>query len=196
MKRSLLFVLASVAASALVATGNPLSNNVTPAILISGDAINWSTLYPGGTGGLLGGITCGRNQSGPLFVVVSSFADVLTSADGTNWIARNCGAWSNLVGVTYGDGEVSQFVAVGTQDLIVEATFSVTTPFSYSPLTGAQLPIFDLPFGRIISIQSSSDLVNWSLLTNFFLSRNTPSLLISDPSTTNHSQGFYSIGFR
>ncbi len=304
-----------------VATGNPLTNNVTPAILISGDAINWSTLYPGGTGGLLSGVTCGRDQSGPLFVVVSSLADVLTSADGTNWtthatsqgrmnavtygkgrfvavgsgvsevstdainwtagtgvsagllagvaygkgvfvavgsgsggqiytspdgtnwtantsgssagvlngiafgrgtfvvvgqlqgpsgetaglftstdgtnwVARDCGAWGNLVGVTYGSGEVSQFVAVGTQDLILGATLSVTTPISYSPLTGAQLPIMDLPFGRIISVQFSSDLANWSPLTNFFLSRNAPGLMVSDPSATNRSRGFYSIGLR
>jgi hypothetical protein len=304
-----------------VATGNPLSNSVTAVLLISGDAVNWSTLYPGGTGGLLGGVTCGRNQSGPLFVVVSSFANVLTSADGTNWttqetsrahmnavtygngrfvavgsgaaeastdginwtagtgvsgsvlagvaygngvfvavgsgsggqicispdgtnwiantsvsssgplngitfgrgtfvavgplqgtsgetaglftstdgtnwVARNCGAWGSLVGVTYGDGEVSQFVAVGTEDLILGATFSVTTPLSYSPQTGAQFPIFDLPFGRIISVRFSSDLLKWTLLTNFFLDRDMPSVMFSDPSATTYSQGFYSIGLR
>lgn len=304
-----------------VATGNPLSNNLTPAILISGDAVNWSTLYPGGIGGLLGGVACGRDRSGPLFAVVSSFANVLTSADGTNWtthatsqghmnavaygngrfvavgsgvaqastdginwtpgtgvsasvltgvaygagvfvavgsgsggqiytlpdgthwtlnpsvqssgalngitfgqgtfvavgqlqaataetaglftstdganwVARNCGAWGNLVSVTYGEGNVSQFIAVGTQDLILGATTSLTTPLSYSPFTGAQFPVLNLPFGRIISVHFSSDLANWSLLTNFFLSRKTPSVLINDLTATNHSRGFYSLGLR
>jgi hypothetical protein len=136
-------------------------------------------------------VTVGQLQSAS-----GETAGLFTSTDGTNWIARNCGASGNLVGVTHGDGQASQFVAVGTGDLILGSTLSFTTPLSYSPLTGAQLPIFDLPFGRVISIQFSSDLVNWSLLINFFLSRNTPSMLLSNPAATNHAQGFYSISLR
>jgi hypothetical protein len=168
-------------------------------IYTSTDGTNWTLNTSVSSSGALNSITFGRDT----FVVVGQLqgaggetAGVFTSTDGTNWVARNCGAWGNLVGVTYGNGEVSQFVAVGTQGLILGATFSVAAPLSYSQPTGAQLPIFDLPFGRIIGVRFSSDLVNWSLLTNFFLSRNAPSLLFSDPAATNYSRGFYSISLQ
>jgi hypothetical protein len=62
-----------------------------------------------------------------------------------------------------------------------------------SPLTGAQLPIFNLPFGRVFTVHFSSELVNWSVLTNAAIGRTKPAFLINDPFATNHSSGFYSI---
>lgn len=168
-------------------------------IYTSPDGTNWMANTSVSSSGALNGITFGRGTFvavGPLQPTSGETAALLTSTDGTNWVARNGGAWGTLVGVTYANGEVSQFVAVGAPDLILGATCSVTTPFSYSPLTGAQFSIFDLPFGRIIKVQFSSDLLNWTTLTNFILGRNKPGFTFSDPSATNYAQGFYSIGLR
>ncbi len=153
------------------------------AILVSGDGINWSARASGTTNAFYG-VAYGNVGGVPTFVTVG----LHINGDGTS-----SGAYGNLAGVTFGDGDVSQFIAVGNADLIVGATHSVRIPLSYSPVTGAFLPIFNLPFGRIFTLHFSSNLVNWSVLTNAAIGRAKPALRINDPSATNFPNGFYSI---
>jgi hypothetical protein len=123
-------------------------------------------------------------------------AALLTSADGTHWTLRDCGAFGNLVAVAYGSSDVSQFLAVGGSGLILGCTLSVGLPLIYSPTTGVRLPVQDLPFGRLLQVQVSRDLINWASLSNFVLSRGGPTLQVFDPAATNYSKSFYSIGLR
>jgi hypothetical protein len=180
-----------------VATG-PSSGGLGP-VYVSTDGVNWTRNASLNPLTSLNAVAYGHGTFvavGPLETTYAETAAVFTSTDGTNWVWRNCGAWGNLNAITYGSGPASQFIAVGDFDQILGATFSVAVPVSYSPLTGARLPLMNFPYGRIINLQTSHDLATWSLLTNIFLTRGTPSATITDSSAANYTNGFYRIGIR
>src|SRR6516164_6448884 len=66
----------------------------------------WTSRNPLPTGNTLYSIVFGNGQ----FVAVGDVGTIVTSADGTNWVAQQSGTPDHLSGVTYANG---QFVAVG-----------------------------------------------------------------------------------
>jgi hypothetical protein len=161
-------------------------------IITSPDGTNW-TARGDEVEDTLNGVTYGDNEF--VAVGVDDFqpghhGSVLTSPDGITWTKVNAQANVELSAVAYG---ANQFVAVGVNGTILQSS----TPPIQPPTLGAISP---LPNGAIevtltgvagqtYAIQFSSDLKNWSDLTNIILTNSAGSF--TDPAAADNKQRFY-----
>ncbi len=110
--------------------------------------------------------------------------ELLTSADGTNWVSRGLVVPSAPLDVAYGNG---RFVAVaGT-------SFFIAEPLAANVLQmgpGPAMKVFGEP-GHQYRIEASTNLMtnSWQAVTNITLTNSPQSF--ADPNTTNFSRRFY-----
>jgi hypothetical protein len=164
-----------------VAVGTPGS-----VILTSADGIEWNEHQSGITGVVLNGIAYGSGQ----FVAVGrgfryEKNAILSSADGENWVAHQSGTTLGLNGVGYGN---RQFIAVGDASTILQSGPIITMSLTPGSSGGRQTLSLLGPAGLAYTIQSSSDLVTWTDLTN--ITSVQPTLALDVPSPL-HGHLFY-----
>jgi len=151
----------------------------------NGQFVAVGTLYSGDLLGIgstivtsVDGITWVQRQSGTLaegFPYLRGIAygngefaavggTILTSADGVNWTKRQSGTTVNgLSGIVYGGGH---FVAVGSGGTILQSGSIITLAVSRNDGTGLLTLSLEGPTGLDYTIQSSTNLISWSNLTN------------------------------
>jgi hypothetical protein len=154
-------------------------------LMTSPDALNWTPqtnltyYYP------FQAVTFGNG----VFLAVGQYGAVATSTDGYTWNGPASVTSQNLYGVTAGNGG---FIAVSINGSILQSDDSVV-PATLEPLIllpgGAPQFTVSASPGQSYAIQASSDLINWTMITNVSLS-NTAGQFV-DPSTTNYPQRFY-----
>lgn len=153
-------------------------------IVTSTNGIQWADRSMGLT--RLFGVRYGNGY----FVAVGENGTILTSRDGVDWIRRKSGTVDWLSGVAFGNG---RFIVLGGGAILESAL--VDTPIRISAprmiATGGFSFLVESEPWRVLTIQSSPDLVHWMPLTN--LSVTSQSALVTAPSASNQSAGFYRI---
>lgn len=153
-------------------------------ILISPDGINWTN--HSGVGQWLHTVTYGNGY----FVAVGTsgggggVAPIVSSTDGSHWTSRYSGTGKALLGVAYGNGV---FEAVGNVILESQPIIRLFPPVWLS--NGSLQIKIEGEAGITNTIQASSDLFNWTDLTNVVFTNPTGTLV--DPFATNYIQRFY-----
>src|SRR5262249_12440332 len=141
-------------------------------------------------GDTLNGVTYGNNEF--VAVGVDDFnpghhGSILTSPDGITWTNVNASADLELSGVAYGS---NQFVAVGLQGKILQSGTPPVQPPTLGPVSplpsGAVAVTVTGVAGQTYAIQFSSNLQDWSDLTNITLTNSAGSFI--DPAAANNNQ--------
>jgi hypothetical protein len=129
----------------------------------------------------------GASFANGVFVTVGNDGVIVTSTDGTNWAPRASGTSEELVAVAYGNG---QFVAIGTSGVIVESDpiIGPTLALSVTPPDAALLSVTGWA-GLTYQLESSSNCLDWVLLTNLTLTNATGQYL--DSFAPSAGQRFY-----
>jgi hypothetical protein len=129
-------------------------------LLTSMDGLAWVPRRSG-VADLLQALAFGSGQ----FVAVGWAGSLLSSKDGVNWVRHGSPALQyGLSSVTYGpDG---RFVAVGPGSTIVQSDPVITLTEGLNWNTDSLSLSVEAPAGRSYTVESSTDLRNWSTLTN------------------------------
>jgi hypothetical protein len=153
------------------------------AIVTSPDGVDWSA---NASTNNFNSVAWGANY----FTGVSILNGVATSPDGVNWTQRVPANGNDLVAATFGQGT---FVVVGNAGQVLQSAVLANPGLALPSMVAggaARLAVTGKP-GRQYSIQASSDLLNWTTLTNVVL--RTSSGTFVDPSARNFSHRFYRI---
>lgn len=153
-------------------------------ILYSTNGMDWVTARP----------SDGRRWNrirhlGKVWGVVGNAGWLAFSLDGENWHSRTAGAESDLTDIAYLNG---QFMLVGSHAMVllsqpVTPAQIVTTSITKLPGAGLQFSVTGQP-GRVLDIQTSSNLTHWTSL--LIRSNSTGTTEIND-STPSAEHRFY-----
>ena len=127
------------------------------------DGVNWALLEQEGDSPPLPEGPCSTLAYGDGQFVADGriYGEIAASTDGLNWIHEGYRAMS---GFAFGNGRL---VAVGSHGLILEAPSRIRLTMTPNAVTGSVILSGNGPVGLSYTLQSSLNLADWQIVTNF-----------------------------